>query len=91
MTTTSYNTPVRYFGRCVLPGCKHRDVRMMSVNEMVVAVNEVRCPTHSLPTKWSALDGKLNLEKACTSRCMASTGPSCSCSCGGENHGTNHL
>lgn len=27
-------------------------------------------------------------EKVCNSVCMGSTGASCSCSCGGENHGT---
>lgn len=29
-------------------------------------------------------------EKKCGARCLASTGPSCECSCGGANHGTNH-
>jgi hypothetical protein len=26
--------------------------------------------------------------KVCNSVCMGATGPSCSCSCGGENHGS---
>jgi hypothetical protein len=26
-------------------------------------------------------------ERACNGICMGATGPSCSCSCGGENHG----
>lgn len=30
-------------------------------------------------------------EKTCNGVCMASTGPSCSCSCGGENHGHNKV
>lgn len=29
-------------------------------------------------------------EKKCGARCMASTGPSCECSCGGHNHGASH-
>lgn len=27
-------------------------------------------------------------ERACNGVCMGATGPSCSCSCGGENHGS---
>ena len=29
-------------------------------------------------------------EKTCNGICMGATGPSCSCSCGGENHGSHH-
>lgn len=37
--------------------------------------------------KWMTV--KLT-EKACNQTCMGATGPSCSCSCGGENHGNAH-
>lgn len=29
-------------------------------------------------------------DKACGSKCMGATGPSCDCSCGGRNHGGSH-
>lgn len=29
-------------------------------------------------------------DKTCDARCMNAVGPSCSCSCGGENHGGGH-
>ena len=37
-----------------------------------------------------AISGKFNPEKGCDGRCMGATGPSCECSCGGENHGASH-
>jgi len=36
------------------------------------------------------MNGTLNEGKKCDGRCMSATGPSCDCSCGGENHGANH-
>ena len=30
-------------------------------------------------------------ERACNGVCMGAQGPSCSCSCGGENHGSRHV
>ena len=91
MTTTEAPATFRYFGRCVVPGCKHRDVREMTRNDRARADNTLRCPTHRMPTSWRELEGTFNAEKACNGRCMASTGPACSCACGGENHGTGHL
>lgn len=35
------------------------------------------------------VDGKFT-EHACNGKCMASTGPSCECACGGKNHGRSH-
>jgi hypothetical protein len=32
----------------------------------------------------------INPEKGCNGICMGAKGPSCDCSCGGENHGSNH-
>jgi len=34
-----------------------------------------------------SVDGKTNAAHECNAKCMSSTGPSCSCSCGGANHG----
>ena len=40
--------------------------------------------------RLSPLRGRLVPEKACSPSCQNATGPSCECSCGGENHGLNH-
>lgn len=37
-----------------------------------------------------AIQGKFSAKHACNARCLASTGPQCECSCGGQNHGANH-
>lgn len=37
-----------------------------------------------------AVRGVLVADKNCNSRCMGSTGPSCECSCAGQNHGANY-
>lgn len=34
-----------------------------------------------------AVAGKISERHVCGARCMASTGPNCECSCGGQNHG----
>ena len=82
----------RYFGRCTAKGCKHRVVIDAEPRLFGLHTNEHRCTEHSArPLDWSPLAGKFNAEKECGSRCMASTGPSCSCQCGGENHGSNHI
>lgn len=38
--------------------------------------------------RW--VKGKYSEKHKCGSRCMASTGPNCECSCGGKNHGANY-
>lgn len=82
----------RYFGRCTTKGCKHRGVIDVEPRLFGQHSNAHRCDTHrAYPLDWSPLAGKVNTEKECGSRCMASTGPSCSCQCGGENHGANHV
>jgi hypothetical protein len=50
----------------------------------------LRCGCGSVgAVKWMTV--KIVEEKACNGVCMGATGPSCSCSCGGENHGRAHL
>lgn len=39
---------------------------------------------------FSEVKATLAPEVACDSRCWKSTGPSCTCSCGGEHHGRAH-
>jgi len=50
----------------------------------------LHCPCGSVgAVKY--LTVKIVEEKTCNGICMGATGPSCSCSCGGENHGGNHV
>lgn len=51
----------------------------------------ILCPDHRVFLSWTALTATHNPEKVCNGRCMGATGPSCDCSCGGENHGSAHL
>lgn len=44
------------------------------------------CPDHGL-FKVHKLEGEHRPEVFCDARCMGARGPSCSCSCGGRNHG----
>lgn len=39
--------------------------------------------------RFAPLHGRVS-EQKCGARCMASTGPSCECACGGKNHGRSH-
>lgn len=49
------------------------------------------CPWCASPrVKVNVVKGQLVESKACDDRCMGATGPTCSCSCGGENHGGSH-
>ncbi len=36
------------------------------------------------------VQGKFSTKHVCGAKCLASTGPSCECSCGGKNHGAGH-
>ncbi len=54
-----------------------------------VKTYELYCPNHWSGLKWTRLNGTVNTEKVCDGRCMGAIGPSCDCSCGGENHGKN--
>ncbi len=38
----------------------------------------------------SVVKGRVNADAACNAKCEASTGPTCECACGGENHGSAH-
>lgn len=46
-----------------------------------------RCWTCRRFFKATQIKGKLSNKHECGSKCMASKGPSCECSCGGANHG----
>lgn len=74
----------RYFGKCVIKGCKGRRVTEGSIR----GINF--CPVHThISLDWNQLKGRVNPAKECNGICMGATGPSCDCACGGENHGKN--
>jgi hypothetical protein len=45
------------------------------------------CEAHDQFMRVAAVEGVVNVEKACNARCMGATGPACECACGGELHG----
>jgi len=48
------------------------------------------CRVCGAPRHAIAVRGTYSAKKLCGARCMASTGPSCECSCGGKNHGASY-
>lgn len=42
------------------------------------------------PLKTVVVKGFKDERRPCGDRCMGAVGPSCDCSCGGENHGKSH-
>lgn len=55
-------------------------------------MGDLRCPECrvNLP-KSNRVVGTVNEAHVCNAKCMSSTSGVCSCSCGGANHGCNHL
>jgi hypothetical protein len=72
-----------HIGRCAAKGCKH--------TARVAADAQRRsgdCPEHGrylLDPIWGE-----HTDAKCGARCRNAVGPSCDCSCGGENHGMGH-
>lgn len=50
----------------------------------------MRCRKCSKARRVVLVKGKFSAKHECNAKCLASTGPSCECSCGGKNHGANH-
>jgi hypothetical protein len=49
------------------------------------------CPSCGrLNLKYSVVRGRVTPHE-CGSKCLASKGPACDCSCGGKNHGASYL
>lgn len=48
------------------------------------------CACGSAAVEVRVVKGTVVASRACDARCMGATGPTCSCSCGGENHGGGH-
>jgi hypothetical protein len=123
--TTNQDTPLRYFGKCAVKGCKHRRVIQESSHPKLEAVSSLNgrngkflvvrgtadnsvyglyfvgwkandqalldaglgCPEHGKTVVYTGGKFSHNPRKVCNARCMNATGPSCDCSCSGENHG----
>jgi hypothetical protein len=92
----------RRFGRCPVKGCKyHRVVEGSYVNGVLIHYNGINrndlrsigawCEEHNKHLTWNQLKGRTSSGKECNGVCMGAVGPSCDCSCGGENHGKNHI
>ncbi|MGV7669170.1 hypothetical protein PJN91_17510 [Mycobacterium kansasii] len=92
----------RRFGRCSVPGCRTRRVvegsiiNGQSIHYSGLNRDSLRhimawCEDHDRPLDWTQLRGRVNPDKECNGICMGAVGPSCTCACGGENHGKNHL
>lgn len=52
--------------------------------------HDYACPTCKRHRKSARVEGRVT-EHKCGAPCLASKGPVCECSCGGANHGGNHL
>lgn len=92
----------RNFGKCRIRGCKTRRIVEGSFidgklihyrgdNEAELRSIGVWCDEHNTFLKFEPLRGRFNADKECNGVCMGAVGPSCDCSCGGENHGRNHI
>lgn len=82
----------RWFGRCMTDGCKFRRVTESQVNTFPNADNALaHCDNCHHFLRWSRLFASYSAERECNGVCMGAVGPSCDCSCGGENHGKGHV
>lgn len=50
----------------------------------------VKCRGCGIERAAKMVAGKFSAKHVCAAKCMASTGFSCECSCGGKNHGAAH-
>lgn len=48
------------------------------------------CPACGRFRYGKAIVGRISTVHTCGAKCRSSKGPSCDCSCGGENHGTDY-
>lgn len=72
----------RWFAKCRVQGCKQHKV--------ADAKFKFTCPDHKWVRVWAKqLVGKFSTaaKHKCNDACMFATGPTCTCSCGGVNHG----
>lgn len=94
--------PARYLGKCV--NCKRTISALMTaeihvggrayaegdVAAHVISNGVIIVPCCGRNRELRAVRGILSEKHQCGARCMASKGPSCECSCGGQNHGASY-
>lgn len=97
----------RVICRCAIKGCKYVKainvptvtrrvntfLRIVACEGTVMNIaNEERCPNHPRNLmRVRIVQGTLNPDHVCDSRCTGAVGHNCECSCGGANHGANWL
>jgi hypothetical protein len=73
---------------------KYRILEDGSVRSLSADFNDnvLRCPDcASYRPVGNTVVGRYSTKHQCGAKCMNATGPSCDCSCGGKNHGMNHV
>lgn len=93
--------PARYIGRCRYCKVRHSALMLAEVRVTgkqyaegdiaahILSNGIVYYPCCGYDVPLRQVVGKFSTEHKCGARCLASTGPSCECSCGGKNHGAN--
>ena len=51
---------------------------------------DIPCPTCGFERDANIINGRFVADQKCGGKCVNATGPSCSCQCGGENHGAHY-
>lgn len=103
MTTAVATETTRVIFRCKNKNCKHvwayeyetqgKSLYRMIDGKKVWYSDDVngRCINcRSLNFEGNRVEGKVT-EHVCNAKCMSATNGQCECSCGGKNHGVNHL
>lgn len=85
-----------FIGRCAFKGCKYTVRRTYAEIQDQGGWNGNRCSEHTpqgnphanWPLNWHSIQGIVNAEHICDSRCTNARGHNCECACGGANHGS---
>lgn len=87
-----YVTTRRFLGTDKWGAAKWSEARLArEVNGVMRDASwDYTCPDCKRARKSARVQGHTTDHK-CNAKCLASKGPVCECSCGGENHGSNYL
>jgi hypothetical protein len=83
-TTTALRTTV-IIGKCKRCSTLTKVERELFPSGFPVGGYALDCSACHYPT--NVREARTNDRKKCDARCTGATGPACSCSCGGRNHG----
>jgi hypothetical protein len=86
--TRAFNGRPSYSSSALINGRTHRLNAYNTLDGVLYKYADHGCDGRSL--KVNRVKGIFVADKPCDARCMGATGPNCSCSCGGENHGGSH-